>query len=112
VSVRLLYLIFIRLCSWLILLGRSAASKDAELLVLRHEVTVLRRTSPRPRLGWAGRAILAALTRRLATGNNGWGYQRIQGGRLKPGYRVSAPAIRRILRDAEDRACTHSSRRS
>ncbi len=58
-SVRLVYLIFIRLCGWLILLGRSSASKDAELLVLRHEVAVLRRTSPPPRLDWADRAILA-----------------------------------------------------
>src|SRR6266699_610074 len=54
-SLRLLYLIFARLCSWLVLLGRSSASKDAELLVLRHEVAVLRRASPRPRLDWADR---------------------------------------------------------
>jgi putative transposase len=39
VSLRLLYLIFIRVCGWLVLPGRSSASKNAELLVLRHEVT-------------------------------------------------------------------------
>src|SRR6266704_1178515 len=63
-SLRLLYLIFIRVC-WLVLLGRSSASKNAELLVLRHEVAVLRRTKPRPGLAWADRAVLTALIRHL-----------------------------------------------
>jgi hypothetical protein len=64
-SLRLLYLIIVQLCSWLVLLGRSPASKNAELLVLRHEVAMLRRSNPRPRLDWADRAILAVLIRQL-----------------------------------------------
>jgi hypothetical protein len=66
---RLLYLIFIRICGGLVLFGRSTASKDIELLVLRQEIAVLRCTHRRPRLDWAGRAVLAALIERLATAN-------------------------------------------
>jgi len=58
-------LIMIRVFGWLVLLGRSRASKDAEIMALRHEVMVLRRQAARPRADWADRAVLAALTRLL-----------------------------------------------
>jgi putative transposase len=51
--------------SWLALLARSSASKNAEILVLRQEVVVLRRVNPKPQLEWADRAVLAALSRTL-----------------------------------------------
>jgi putative transposase len=76
VSLRLVYLILDQFLSWLTLLGRATSSKDIELLVLRHEVAVLRRTNPRPRLDWADRAMLAALIRHLPAvlrGHRLWG---------------------------------------
>ena len=64
-SLRLLYLIMVRVFGCLALLGRSQASKNAEIMMLRHEVTVLRRQITRPKPDWADRAVLAALARLL-----------------------------------------------
>lgn len=66
-SPRLVYLLFCRMASWLVLSGRSSAAKDVELLVPRHEVAVLRRAFPKPRLHRADRTLFAVLIRLLPT---------------------------------------------
>ena len=62
-ALRLVYLMLVRVLSRLALLTRSDAAKDVEILTLRHEVAVLRRTNARPTLTWLDRAMMSALSR-------------------------------------------------
>ena len=66
--VALAYRLLVTVLSWLALLARSSSHKDVEILALRHEVAVLRRTNPRPRMSWTDRAVLAALARIMPKG--------------------------------------------
>jgi hypothetical protein len=67
VALGLVYLMLVRVLRWLVLLARSDTAKDVEILTLRHEVAVLRRSNPRPPLTWFDRAMLSALSRLLPT---------------------------------------------
>jgi len=69
VTLRLVYLIFVRLCGWLALLPRTDDARNTEILVLRHQIAVLQRQVRPTRLTWADRAVLAALTRPLSAVN-------------------------------------------
>jgi putative transposase len=63
VVVSLVCRVLVTVVSWLVLLARSQASKDAVILTLRHEVAVPCRTNPKPRRSWPDRSVLAALAR-------------------------------------------------
>ena len=62
---RLAYMAMLRVFGWLVLLARSDSAKDAEILLLRHQLAVLQRNAGAPRLSWADRAVLVALARLL-----------------------------------------------
>jgi putative transposase len=65
VALQLIYLVFSKLLSWMVLRTRSDTAREIEILVLRHQLAVLQRRSPRPRISWPDRALIAALTRLL-----------------------------------------------
>ena len=65
VALRLIYQMFSKLLGWIVLRTRSDTTKEIEILVLRHQLAVLQRRTPRPRMTWTDRALIAALTRLL-----------------------------------------------
>jgi putative transposase len=65
VALCLIYVMLTKLLGWIVLRARADTSKDIEILVLRHQLAVVRRRTPRPRMRWTDRAVIAALTRLL-----------------------------------------------
>ena len=64
-ALRLIYQMFSKLLGWIVLHTRSDTTKELEILVLRHQLAMLQQRTPRPRMSWTDRALLAALTRLL-----------------------------------------------
>jgi len=65
VAVKLIYQMFTKLLSWMVLHARSETANEIEILVLRHQLAVLQRRTPRPRISWTDRAVIAAFARLL-----------------------------------------------
>jgi Homeodomain-like domain len=65
VPVKLIYQMFAKLLSWMVLHTRSDTANEIEILVLRHQLAVLQRRTPRPQISWTDRAVIAALARLL-----------------------------------------------
>jgi hypothetical protein len=97
-ALRLVYLSFSQLMQWAVLMARDSAIKDVELLMLRHEVAILRRQVWRSRVDWAGRAVLAGLA---------WLLPR----RLRDGPFLRSATLLRWHRDLVRRRWTYPSRR-
>ena len=60
-AVKLIYQMFAQLLSWMVLHARSDTANEIEILILRHQLAVLQRRTPRPRIRWSDRAVIAAL---------------------------------------------------
>jgi putative transposase len=97
-ALRLIYLAFAQLVQWAALMARDSAAKDVELLMLRHEVAVLRRQVSRPRVDAADRAVLAGLAGLLPR-------------RLREALFVRPATLLRWHRDLVRRRWTYPSRR-
>ena len=103
-AVKLIYQMFAKLLSWTVLHARSDTANEIEILVLRHQLAVLQRRTPRPRISWSDRAVIAALARLLPVRRRhgflvtpatilSWHRQLVRRRWTTPGSRPGRPAI-------------------